>query len=58
MAGQFLTLMASYPLEKEQEVVSLAKKIAAEFSAFPVHISHIGFFPGGEVLFGTPQKNK
>ena len=49
--------MASFPLEKEQEAAELIKKIAGEFSPIPVHISHIGIFPGGRVLFGAPERS-
>ena len=49
--------LASFPLEKEQEAVELTKKIAGEFSPIPVHISHIGIFAPGKVLFGGPERN-
>ncbi len=49
--------MATFPLEKEQEAVKLAQKIAGEFSPIPVHISHIGIFAPGKVLFGGPERN-
>ena len=47
--------LATFPLEKEQEAVALMQKMAAEFSSVPVHISHIGMFAGGKVLFGAPE---
>ncbi len=47
--------LATFPLEKEQEAVALMQKMAAEFSPVPVHISHIGMFAGGKVLFGAPD---
>ena len=49
--------LASFPLERENEVVGLMKKVAAEFQAVPVHISHIGIFAGGKVLFAAPERN-
>ena len=49
--------MASFPLEKEQEAVELIRKTAREFSPFPVHISHIGIFAPGKVLFGGLERN-
>lgn len=48
--------LASFPLDKEQEVVALVKKAAAKFAAVPVHISHLGIFAGGKVLFGAPER--
>ncbi len=50
--------MSTFPVEKEHEAVLLTKKIASEFSVFHVHISHIGIFPGGRVLFGAPERNR
>ena len=50
--------MSAFPVEKEHEAVLLTKKIASEFSVFHVHISHIGIFPGGRVLFGAPERNR
>lgn len=47
--------LATFPLDKEQEAVELMRKVAEEFSPIPVHISHIGLFAGGKVLFGSPE---
>ena len=47
--------IASFSLEKEREVIDEMKGLAARFSAIPVHISHIGLFPGGRVLFAAPD---
>lgn len=47
--------LATFPLEKEQEVVALMKKVAAEVTPVEVHISHVGMFAGGKVLFGAPD---
>ena len=49
--------LAMFPLEKEQEAVELTKRVAAEFSPIDVHISHIGIFAPGKVLFGAPERN-
>lgn len=49
--------LATFPLERESEIVGLMKKAAAEFPAVPVHISHIGMFAGGRVLFAAPERN-
>jgi len=49
--------LATFPLDQEQEAVELTRKIASEFSPFTVHISHIGIFAGGKVLFGAPERN-
>ena len=50
--------LASFPLEREREAEARMKEIAARFPAFPVHISHIGLFAGGRVLFGAPERNR
>ena len=44
-------------VKKEQEAAELIKKIAGEFSPIPVHISHIGIFAPGKVLFGGLERN-
>ncbi len=49
--------LAAFPPEQEGEIVGLMKKAAAEFSSIPVHISHIGLFAGGKVLFCAPERN-
>lgn len=49
--------IAAFPLEQEEEIIGLMKKVAAEFSIIPVHISHIGMFAGGKVLFCAPERN-
>jgi len=48
--------LATFPLDQEQEAVGLTQRIASEFAPFPVHISHIGMFAGGKVLFGAPER--
>lgn len=49
--------LATFSLDKEQEVIQEMQRLAKEFSTIPVHISHIGMFAGGKVLFGAPDMN-
>ena len=49
--------LASFPLEREREVVDLAGKTAAEFVPITIHFSHIGLVAGGKVLFCAPERN-
>ena len=49
--------LATFSLDKEQEVICEMQRLAKEFSAIPVHISHIGMFAGGKALFGAPDMN-
>lgn len=49
--------LATFPLEQEQKAIELTKKTAGEFSPIQVHISHIGIFAPGKVLFGGPERN-
>ena len=49
--------LAVFPLEKEREAAEIMKKAAAAFAAVPVHISHMGLFAGGRVLFCAPERN-
>lgn len=49
--------LASFPLDKEREAEALARKAGAAFSPIQVHISHIGVFAGGRVLFCAPERN-
>ncbi|MBO4927687.1 MAG: 2'-5' RNA ligase family protein [Clostridiales bacterium] len=49
--------LATYPLEMEDKVVENIKKAAAEFSQVQVHLSHMGMFAGGSVLFAAPERN-
>jgi 2'-5' RNA ligase len=50
--------MAVLPPDHEGEAVSRMKKVAADFSEFPVHLSHIGMFAGGSVLFAAPERDR
>lgn len=49
--------LATFSLDKEQQVIREMQRLAKEFSTIPVHISHIGMFAGGKVLFGAPDMN-
>lgn len=49
--------LATFSLDKEQEVIYEMQRLAKKFYAIPVHISHIGMFAGGKVLFGAPDMN-
>ena len=49
--------LATYPLEMEEEVAENIRKVAAEFSQVEVHLSHMGMFAGGSVLFAAPERN-
>lgn len=49
--------LSAFPLEQEKEAAEIARKAAAEFAPVPVHLSHIGLFAGGKVLFAGPEKS-
>lgn len=49
--------LATFSLEKEAEITAEMKKLANEYDRIPVHISHIGIFEGGKVLFAAPDMN-
>jgi 2'-5' RNA ligase len=49
--------LATFPPELEEKAAGILRKAAAEFAPVPVHISHVGMFAGGKVLFGGPEKN-
>ena len=49
--------LATFPLDQEKAAAEIAQRTAAEFGPVPVHISHIGMFAGGRVLFGGPEKD-
>ena len=50
--------MATFPLDKEDEAVSIMQNAASKFAAVPVHISHIGMFAGGRVLFAGTERDE
>ena len=47
--------LATFPLEQEEEARALTECVAAEFAPVEVHLSHIGLFAGGKVLFAAPD---
>jgi len=47
--------LASFALEKENEVKAEMKRLAGDFAQIPVRISHMEMFPNGQVLFGAPD---
>ena len=49
--------LASFSLDKEQEVVKEMEELAKRVGTIPVHLSHIGLFAGGKVLFAGPDMN-
>ena len=49
--------LTTFALEQEQKAIELTKKAAEEFAPIPVHISHIGIFAPGKVLFGGLERN-
>ena len=50
--------LAMLSLDDEQAAAEETRRLGAEFSPIPVHISHIGLFAGGRVLFGAPERNR
>ena len=48
--------LATFSLTEEQKAAGLLHKAAAEFPPIPVHISHIGIFAPGKVLFAAPER--
>ena len=53
----FHVSLATFSPDKEAEVIEEMKKLAEQFSEVPVHISHIGLFAGGKVLYAAPDMN-
>ena len=49
--------LATFPLDMEKKAIGITRKAAAEFAPLPVHMSHIGLFQGGKVLFAAPDMN-
>ncbi|MBO4701230.1 MAG: 2'-5' RNA ligase family protein [Lachnospiraceae bacterium] len=49
--------MGCFSLDKEGDVVKEMDKLAERFSSIPIHISHIGLFAGGKVLYAAPDMN-
>ena len=53
----FHVSLASFSRDKEAEAVREMKELAERFSEVPVHISHMGLFAGGNVLYAAPDMN-
>ena len=49
--------LSTFSPDQEKEAAEIARKAAAEHAPVPVHLSHIGMFAGGKVLFAAPEKN-
>ena len=49
--------MATFPLQHESEAIEITKRAAAAFAPITVHMSHIGLFQGGKVLYAAPDMN-
>ena len=49
--------LGRFALNKETEVVHEMNELAKRFSEIPVHMSHIGLFADGKVLFAAPDMN-
>ena len=47
--------LASFPLDCEREATEETRRLAETFAPVPVHMSHIGIFAGGRVLFCAPD---
>lgn len=47
--------LATFSLDQEQEAVEIMRKAAGAFSPVSVHISHLGIFAPGKVLFSAPD---
>ena len=53
----FHVSMGCFSLDKEASVINEMNELAARFPSIPVHISHIGLFAGGKVLYAAPDMN-
>lgn len=49
--------LAIFDADQEEEAVALTKRLSQNFGTIPVHISHMGIFAGGRVLYGAPDMN-
>lgn len=47
--------LASFPVEKEDEAVALARHIAGEFAPVQADLRHVGILPGGRTLVAAPD---
>ena len=48
--------LGTFPLDKEAYAIEIMEKAAKEFAPFQVHLSHIGIFAPGKVLFSAPER--
>ena len=49
--------LASFSPDREEEAAAETRRLAETFAPVPVHLSHIGLFAGGQVLFAGPDPN-
>lgn len=49
--------LASFALDKEDEAVREMHLLAEHFAPVAVHMSHIGMFAGGKILYAAPDMN-
>ena len=49
--------LAAFALDQEEEAARETRRLAEAFAPVTTHISHIGLFAGGKVLFGAPDMN-
>ncbi len=49
--------LATFALDQEEDAARETRRLAEVFAPVAVHISHIGLFAGGKVLFGAPDMN-
>ena len=47
--------LASFPLDKEDEAITLTRRLAAEFGSQEVDLRHVGILPGGRTLVAAPD---
>lgn len=49
--------MCTFPVDKEAEALEAMKKACENCGPVQVHISHLGMFEGGKILFAAPERN-
>ena len=49
--------LSTFSTDQEREAAGIARKAADSFAPVTVHISHIGLFAGGKVVFAAPEKD-
>lgn len=49
--------LSAFSLDQEKEAAGIARRAAAAFAPVPVHLSHLGLFAGGKILFAAPEKD-